>query len=71
MSSTAEKDIENARHVENISKHGDSDESLGNEKGGLQTLDTPGVHTEDVILELPEAEKKRVLRKVDWRLVCA
>ena len=69
MATSSDKDIENARHVENVSKHEDSDGSLGNGKSELQTLDKPELEPDDVLLNLPEAEKKRVLRKVDWRLV--
>ena len=70
MAEIPDKDIERARHIENTSKGAGSDDSLGKENETLKTLDNPEVQVEDVFIDLPEADKKRVLRKVDWRLVC-
>jgi hypothetical protein len=70
MAELSEKDIEHARHIENTSKPSGSDASLSQENGTLQTLDDPEFQDDDVFIDLPEAERKRVLRKVDWRLVC-
>lgn len=66
---TTEKDVEHARHLEIVSKHGESGDSLHGEKEDLKTLDAPDVRAEDVVLELPANEQKRILRKVDWRIV--
>jgi hypothetical protein len=64
-----EKDVERARHIENTSKSAGSDDSLRKENEELRTLDNPNLQVEDVFVDLPEAERKKILRKVDWRLV--
>jgi hypothetical protein len=66
MSPIPEKDVERARQIDHVTN---SDESLSKGDGELRTLDTLGLDAEGVIIELTEAEKKQVMRKVDWRVV--
>lgn len=69
MSSILEKDVEYARHTDRVEASGNSDSSLNKDNSGLRTLNTSGLESEDVVIELSEAEKKLVIRKVDWRVV--
>jgi hypothetical protein len=65
-----EKDPEIARHIENASTPSPAHST--DEKGthtDLMTLDKPGVNPDSLIIELSEKEQKRILRKVDWRLI--
>jgi hypothetical protein len=65
-----EKDPEIARHLENASTP--SPPHSTDEKGmhtDLMTLDKPGVNPDSLIIELSEKDQKRILRKVDWRLI--
>jgi MFS family permease len=69
MADYSEKDVENARHVEDVTKSPESGLSIGVSSGQLQTLEKPGLPFENAMIELSEAERKRIIRKVDWRLV--
>ena len=68
-----EKPIE-AKHLENIVDTGNNDvdglhgKGTFEDVGALRTVDR-GVDEQDTITELPEDEQKRILRKVDWRVV--
>jgi hypothetical protein len=65
-----EKDAEIARHIENASTSSPAHST--DEKGmhdDLMTLDKPGVNPDSLIIELSEKEQRRILRKVDWRLI--
>lgn len=69
MADYGEKDVENARHVEDVKKSPATDASVGVGMTELKTLDNPDLAKEDALLELPDAERKRILRKVDLRVV--
>jgi hypothetical protein len=45
-----------------------NDKEAGRPAGGLMTVDQ-GIDEHEVVSELPLSEQKRILRKVDWRLI--
>lgn len=69
MAGDSEKAIEHSGYVESAEKRDGSDVSTDGDLGQLKTLDTGGLNKEEVLTELPAAEEKRILRKIDFRLV--
>lgn len=69
MTGDPEKSVKQSDYVENAEARDGSDLSIDNDIGDLKILDKGGLNKDEVLTELPEAEAKRVLRKVDYRLV--
>lgn len=68
MATYSEKDREEARYIENAASPSATGSDM-EKKSELMTLDKPGVNLDELIIDLSEKEKKRILRKVDMRLV--
>jgi hypothetical protein len=69
MAEMHEKDLEEARYVEDVAKSPDSNRSMDAGPDQLQTLDKPNGYEINMVTELSDAERKRIIRKIDWTLV--